>query len=59
MTDDIADALDYSAIAGIVRTMLKDGNLPLTETPAERIQPREDAGLHRVRVLPGLCERGA
>ena len=37
LSDDITDALDYSAVAGTVRSVVQDGKFQLVETAAERI----------------------
>jgi dihydroneopterin aldolase len=52
MSDDIADALDYSAIAATVRSVVKDGEFQLIETAAERIASAvlTEYGLVWVRV---------
>jgi len=39
-TDDIADALDYSAIARTITAVLRDGQFRLIETAAERVAER-------------------
>jgi len=51
-TDDIADALDYSAVAGTVKTVVIEGKFQLIETAAERVAQRliADFGLSWVRV---------
>lgn len=58
--DDIADALDYSAVAQTVRSVVIDGKFQLIETAAERVAQRllTDHRLAWVRVevakpLPG------
>jgi len=35
--DDIRDALDYSAVAQAIRTVIRDGKFQLIETAAERV----------------------
>jgi 7,8-dihydroneopterin aldolase/epimerase/oxygenase len=51
-TDDIADALDYSAVAQTVRSVVTRGEFQLIETAAERVarQLLADYGLAWVRV---------
>jgi dihydroneopterin aldolase len=39
-TDDLADALDYSAVAAAIATVLRDGKFRLIETAAERVAER-------------------
>lgn len=58
--DDIAGALDYSAVAKTVRSTVAEGKFQLIETAAERVAQRlrEDFGLGWIRVevakpLPG------
>jgi dihydroneopterin aldolase len=50
--DDIADALDYSAVAQTVKTVVIEGRFQLIETAAERVAERlvADYGLDWVRV---------
>lgn len=36
-SDDLADALDYSAVAGTVRSVLVEGKFQLVETAASRV----------------------
>ena len=50
--DDIAAALDYSAVAQTIRTVVTDGKFQLIETAAERVAERllADYGLGWVRV---------
>ncbi len=71
--DDIAAALDYSAVAATVRAVVTDGKFRLIETAAERVAERlrADYRLSWVRVevtkpLPGegynaavVIERGS
>jgi 7,8-dihydroneopterin aldolase/epimerase/oxygenase len=38
--DDIADALDYSAVAETIRTVVREGRFRLIETAAERVAER-------------------
>ncbi len=51
-SDDIADALDYSAVAQTVKTVVVEGKFRLIETAAERVAQRliADHGLSWVRV---------
>ena len=51
-SDDIADALDYSAVAKAVRTVVSEGRFQLIETAAEAVAQRlvADYGLAWVRV---------
>ena len=39
-TDDLADALDYSAVAQTVAAVVRDGRFRLIETAAERVAER-------------------
>jgi 7,8-dihydroneopterin aldolase/epimerase/oxygenase len=39
-SDDLADALDYSAVAETIAAVLRDGKFRLIETAAERIAER-------------------
>jgi 7,8-dihydroneopterin aldolase/epimerase/oxygenase len=39
-TDDLADALDYSAVANTIATVVRDGKFHLIETAAERVAER-------------------
>ena len=39
-TDDLADALDYSAVAGTIAAVLREGRFRLIETAAERVAER-------------------
>ncbi len=48
--DDLADALDYSAVARTIITVVQDGRFRLIETAAERVAERLLAD-HRVRWL--------
>ena len=50
--DDIADTLDYSAVAQTIRTLVADGKFQLIETAAERVAERlrADYRLAWVRV---------
>jgi len=43
-TDDLADALDYSAVAETIAAVLRDGKFRLIETAAERVADRLLAG---------------
>lgn len=51
-SDDINDALDYSAVAETVKTVVIEGKFQLIETAAERVAQRliADFGLSWVRV---------
>jgi 7,8-dihydroneopterin aldolase/epimerase/oxygenase len=50
--DDIADTLDYSAVAQTVKTVVIEGRFQLIETAAERVAERliADYGLDWVRI---------
>jgi dihydroneopterin aldolase len=39
-SDDLADALDYSAVAQVISSVVRDGRFRLIETAAERIAER-------------------
>ena len=39
-TDDLADALDYSAVATMIATVVREGKFHLIETAAERVVER-------------------
>jgi dihydroneopterin aldolase len=39
-TDDLADALDYSAVASTIAAVVRDGKFRLIETAAERVAER-------------------
>ena len=39
-SDDLADALDYSAVAGTIVAVLREGRFRLIETAAERVAGR-------------------
>jgi 7,8-dihydroneopterin aldolase/epimerase/oxygenase len=39
-TDDLADALDYSAVAETIAAVVRDGRFRLIETAAERVAER-------------------
>jgi dihydroneopterin aldolase len=43
-TDDLGDALDYSAVAETIAAVLRDGKFRLIETAAERVAERLLAG---------------
>ena len=51
-TDDLADALDYSAVAQTITAVLREGRFRLIETAAERIAGRllADYGLSWLRL---------
>jgi 7,8-dihydroneopterin aldolase/epimerase/oxygenase len=38
--DDLADAIDYSAVAETIRTVVREGEFQLIETAAERVAER-------------------
>jgi 7,8-dihydroneopterin aldolase/epimerase/oxygenase len=61
-TDNLADALDYSAIAQTVRTVIRDGKFQLIETAAERVAEQVLAGYPvrwaRVEVVKPLPREG-
>jgi 7,8-dihydroneopterin aldolase/epimerase/oxygenase len=59
-TDDLADALDYSAVAQTITTVVKDGKFGLIETAAEQVASHVLAGypvswvrVEVVKPLPG------
>jgi len=60
--DDIADALDYSAVAATVRAVVTQGKFRLIETAAERVAERLLAGHRlgwvRVEVAKPLSAEG-
>jgi len=39
-TDDLADALDYSAVAEVIATVVREGKFRLIETAADRVAGR-------------------
>jgi dihydroneopterin aldolase len=51
-SDDLADALDYSAVAETITAVLRDGKFRLIETAAERVAGRllADFGLSWLRL---------
>ena len=49
-TDDLADTLDYSAVAGTITAVVRGGRFRLIETAAERVAERLIAD-HGVRWL--------
>ena len=51
-SDDLADALDYSAVAETIAAVLRDGKFRLIETAAERVAGRLLAGLPAVLAPP-------
>ncbi|MBV9381169.1 MAG: dihydroneopterin aldolase [Streptosporangiaceae bacterium] len=57
-TDDLADALDYSAVAETIRNVVRHGRFRLIETAAERVAGRliagHGAGWVRVEVIKRL-----
>ncbi len=59
-SDDLADALDYSAIAAAITAVVRDGKFQLVETAAERVAGHVLAGypvswvrVEVVKPLPG------
>jgi dihydroneopterin aldolase len=62
LADDIADALDYSAIAETVRSVVTDGKFQLIETAAERVAEAilvgYGVGWVRVEVVKPLPREG-
>lgn len=61
-SDDLADALDYSAVAQTVRTVVTGGKFQLIETAAERVAERLRAEYRlswvRVEVAKPLIDEG-
>jgi len=61
-SDDIADALDYSAVAATVRAVVTEGKFQLIETAAERVAERLVADHHlswiRVEVVKPVPSEG-
>jgi dihydroneopterin aldolase len=61
-SDDLADALDYSAVARTITTVIRDGKFALIETAAERVAGHVLSGYPvswvRVRVVKPLHEEG-
>jgi 7,8-dihydroneopterin aldolase/epimerase/oxygenase len=51
-TDNLADALDYSAVAETIATVVRDGRFRLIETAAERVAARllADYPITRLRL---------
>ena len=51
-TDDLADALDYSAVASTIAAVVSDGKFHLIETAAERVASRlfADFPVSRLRL---------
>jgi 7,8-dihydroneopterin aldolase/epimerase/oxygenase len=51
-TDNLADALDYSAVANTIAAVVRDGKFRLIETAAERVAERllADYGLAWLRL---------
>jgi dihydroneopterin aldolase len=51
-TDDLADAIDYSAVARTISSVVRDGKFRLIETAAERVAERllADYGLTWLRL---------
>lgn len=61
-SDDIADALDYSAVAGTIRSVLVDGKFQLIETAASRVASAildgYGVGWVRVEIVKPLPKEG-
>jgi 7,8-dihydroneopterin aldolase/epimerase/oxygenase len=61
-SDDLADALDYSAVAQTIRTVVRDGKFRLIETAAERVADSVLSGYQvswvRVQVVKPLLKEG-
>jgi dihydroneopterin aldolase len=61
-TDDIADAIDYSAVAETVRSVVTEGKFQLIETAAERVAGQLIADYEltwvRVEVAKPITEGG-
>jgi dihydroneopterin aldolase len=61
-SDDIADALDYSAVAKTIRTVVSEGRFQLIETAAERVAQRlvadHDLSWIRVEVVKPVATEG-
>ena len=61
-SDDIKDALDYSAVAATVRAVVTEGKFQLIETAAERVAERLVADHHpawiRVEVVKPIPSEG-
>ena len=51
-SDDLADALDYSAVAGVIAAVVREGSFRLIETAADRVARRllADFTLSRLRL---------
>ncbi len=61
-TDDVADTLDYSAVAQTVKAVVTQGEFQLIETAAERVAERLIAGYAlawvRVEVVKPITTEG-
>jgi len=61
-TDDLADALDYSAVARTISSVVREGRFRLIETAAERIAERlladHPVGWLRLEVLKPIADGG-
>jgi 7,8-dihydroneopterin aldolase/epimerase/oxygenase len=60
-SDDLADALDYSAVAQTIRTVVRDGKFRLIETAAERVADSVSGyqvSWVRVQVVKPLLKEG-
>jgi len=61
-TDDLADALDYSAVAQTVASVVRDGQFQLIETAAERVAERlladHPVGWLRLEVRKPIADGG-
>jgi 7,8-dihydroneopterin aldolase/epimerase/oxygenase len=49
-SDDLADALDYSAVAEVIAAVVREGKFRLIETAAERVAERLLAGFPVARL---------
>jgi 7,8-dihydroneopterin aldolase/epimerase/oxygenase len=49
-SDDLADALDYSAVAEVIAAVVREGRFRLIETAAERVAERLLAGFPVTRL---------
>jgi len=61
-TDDLADALDYSAVARTISSVVSEGRFRLIETAAERVAERlladHPVAWLRLEVLKPIAEGG-
>jgi 7,8-dihydroneopterin aldolase/epimerase/oxygenase len=55
-TDDLADALDYSAVAAAIAAVLREGRFRLIETAADRVAQRLLADFPITRLRLELCK---